>query len=81
MPNLVAPPLTGITFGAGVNGPVRILMGTGDPNQSATDNNNHDISTSDVGSLFLRNDVVSNTSQLYVKTSYSATNPGSWTSK
>lgn len=81
MPNLVAPPLTGITFGAGVNGPVRLLMGTGDPNSSSSDNNNHDISTSDVGSIYLRNDVVDSTHQFYVKTAFAATAPGTWTNK
>ena len=73
MPQVIAPPLAGFTMGSiGV----KILAGSGDPNIAATDNSASDLSSSGIGSLFLRIDGSTSTT-LYVKTAL----PNTWTPK
>lgn len=79
MPQVIAPPLSGVMLAANVTtgGQVRILTGTGDPNSAATDNAAGDIANSSIGSIYLRMDAPDSTHALYVKTAQ----PGTWTAK
>ncbi len=71
MPQVIAPPLGGLTMG-----PIGIFFGTGDPNDAATDNKPGDLAAAGVGSLYLRRDGSTSTT-LYVKTAL----PSTWTAK
>jgi hypothetical protein len=84
MPQVIAPPISGIDLGfaGSTGGRVRLLVGTGDPNVSATDNSNGDIASAAIGSLFLRNDGPDSTHCHYIKTALgNAGSPGTWTAK
>jgi hypothetical protein len=84
MPQVIAPPISGIDLGfaGSTGGRVRLLVGTGDPNTAATDNGNSDLASSAIGSLFLRNDAPDSTHGLYVKTALGVPGSvGTWTAK
>lgn len=82
MPQVITPPLGGHMLGINPNGgQMKILFGTGDPNAAATDSSAGDIASAGVGSLYLRMDGPDATHCHYVKTSYSAGAPGTWTAK
>ena len=85
MPQIIRPPLAGhdLGFAASNNTRVKILVGTGDPNQAATDSSGGDLASAGIGSLYLRNDGASTTTCLYVKTALGGvSNPtGTWTNK
>jgi hypothetical protein len=83
MPLTIVPPLSGLDLGfaAASNTRVKLMVGTGDPNASATDNVNGDLASCAVGSLFLRNDGPDATHCLYVKTAVIVDSTGTWTAK
>ena len=82
MPSAITNPLDGIMLGIGANGaPLKIASGTGDPNVSTNDSSAGDLSTAAIGSLYLRQDTVDSTHQLYVKTAFVPGSPGTWTPK
>ena len=82
MPQTIAPPIAGMMLAINpAGGQVKILVGSGDPNSASTDSSAADLSSASVGSLFLRMDAPDSTHALYVKTTYSAGAPGTWTAK
>ena len=82
MPQTITPPIAGHMLAVNPNGgSVKILTGSGDPNQASTDSSAGDIASAGVGSLFLRMDAPDSTHALYVKTSFSAGSAGTWTPK
>jgi hypothetical protein len=84
MAQIITPPLAGHDLGFASGGTrVRILVGTGDPNQSSTDSSAGDLASAGIGSLYLRSDGSSATTCLYVKTGATtvAAPTGTWTNK
>lgn len=80
MPQTITPPLGGHMLAINPNGgQVKILTGSGDPNQTATDSSAGDLSSAGVGSLYLRMDAPTSATTLYAKTSFSQGGVGTWT--
>ena len=73
----------GLMLGTGVNGPICILYGNGDPgtNVSVGGGLVIDLDECDVGSIFVRNDAPDASHLLYVKTAWAYKSNGTWAAK
>ena len=80
MPQAIAPPIGGHMLAANPNGgQVKVLTGSGDPNQSATDSNQGDLASAGVGSIYLRMDAPDSGHVIYAKSAFVQGGVGTWT--